>query len=366
MWTPKLTICMNTYNRARYVSQSIPTVLSQSFDDFELIVLDAASPDNTEEVVRSLADRRIVYVRTETRIGMTEGWMRCLAMARGEYVAILSDDDLYFPSMLEVECEVLNHNPRVGFVHSAFCLFGDDEKVVRVAYPAEAPYIREGRDEFKRHIVGKNYVCTQTVLFRKNAYQACGGLDPCFLQVADWDLWLRMELHGCQVAYVNEPLAAFRIHSGSITSRSLSTGSVAQELFLMFAKILGSKEFRQTFTLEEAERLTKDVQRNMIRHLCYFAFRSLQKKDIAAASRYLGLLFRRKGLRERPSWLTVFDSVLRSGADYGRQLLYERTRDRGMLGQSVWSFVDPLESALGQREPQNHESKGEFIQGKQA
>jgi GT2 family glycosyltransferase len=295
-----------------------------------------------------------------------EGWIRCLSLARGKYLAILNDDDLYFPRMLEVQSRLLDEHPAVGFVHSAFLLFDECDKVVRVGRPANADYIREGIEEFRRHITGKNFVCAQTVLMRRELFEACGGLDPCFLQVADWDLWLRMELHGCQVAYVNEPLAAFRIHSGSITSRSLSTGSVAQELFLMFAKILGSKEFRQTFTLEEAERLTKDVQRNMIRHLCYFAFRSLQKKDIAAASRYLGLLFRRKGLRERPSWLTVFDSVLRSGADYGRQLLYERTRDRGMLGQSVWSFVDPLESALGQREPQNHESKGEFIQGKQA
>ena len=90
----KVTVAIPTYNRAHYLPEAIESVLAQTFQDFELLILDNASTDNTPELVKSFKDERIRYVRNQTNIGMFGNCNKALELARGEYVIIFHDDDI--------------------------------------------------------------------------------------------------------------------------------------------------------------------------------------------------------------------------------------------------------------------------------
>lgn len=91
---PKVSVCLLTYNRAKYLKQAIQSVLDQEFTDFELIIADNASTDETERVVRGFSDERLIYHRHPTNIGGIRNWNYAVRQARGKYVTVFHDDDL--------------------------------------------------------------------------------------------------------------------------------------------------------------------------------------------------------------------------------------------------------------------------------
>jgi len=212
---PKVTVCVPTYNRARHLASCLTSILAQTFPDFEVIVSDNCSPDDTGDVVRRFKDPRLRYVRNETNIGVFPNMNQCLDLARGDYVCILHDDDIYAPRFLEREAEMLDRHPSAGFVHCAVYQIdasGARRRLVR-AYPEDC--LRSGRGEFLRYLGGHN-VCCSTVMARRDMYRKTGGFDPMFL-CADFLMWLRLSLKA-DVAYVAEPLVAVRVHEESLSS----------------------------------------------------------------------------------------------------------------------------------------------------
>jgi len=102
-----VSVCIPTYRGAKHLAETIQSVLGQSFTDFELLVLDDASPDETADVVARFADPRLTYLRNESNIGAQANWNRCLAHARGRYVKLLPHDDLLRPECLEQQVAVM-------------------------------------------------------------------------------------------------------------------------------------------------------------------------------------------------------------------------------------------------------------------
>src|SRR3954463_3838495 len=113
---PRLSICVTTYNRAQWIVPSLQTILNQSYTDFDLTVVDNASTDNTEELVRSIRDPRLRYVRNPVNCGLILNQNRAIELATGELIAIYHDDDFYHPDIVRRSIEVLDANPRVGVV----------------------------------------------------------------------------------------------------------------------------------------------------------------------------------------------------------------------------------------------------------
>ncbi|TAJ22641.1 MAG: glycosyltransferase family 2 protein, partial [Nitrospirae bacterium] len=116
---PKVTVAIPTYNRATLLKQCLETILRQTFRDFEVIVSDNCSPDATPEAVRAFNDPRIRYYRNESNLGVFPNMNRCIDRARGQYIAIVHDDDLFAPQFIEQEARLLDEHPSVGMVHCA-------------------------------------------------------------------------------------------------------------------------------------------------------------------------------------------------------------------------------------------------------
>ena len=216
---PKVSVCIPTYNRAGYLQQCVTSVIRQTRSDFELVISDNASTDGTREMVTALRDPRLRYIRHVTNVGSRENWNRCMAVARGEYVAICHDDDYYEPTFLEQTCALLDRHPSAGFVYTA-------------AYTTDTAGKRIGlsrvhrSDQFWKHpALGLQFlehnhdVVFSSVVARRGAYGQVGRFDPGLL-CGDYEMWLKLSFL-FDVGYLSTPLVSYRSHRLSTTASML-------------------------------------------------------------------------------------------------------------------------------------------------
>jgi hypothetical protein len=116
---PKVSVCVPTYNTARYLPETIESVLRQEFADYELVICDNASTDNTTELCRGYNDPRIRYLRFDENTNQAGNFNRCLREARGEFLTILHSDDFFLPGFLTDRVNRLTTNPEIDFVFGA-------------------------------------------------------------------------------------------------------------------------------------------------------------------------------------------------------------------------------------------------------
>ncbi len=206
-----VTVLMPTYNRACYVGHAIRSVLQQTFGDFELLVLDDGSTDDTETVVRAITDPRVRYVRCPHR-GISATLNTGVRLARGRYIARLDSDDEWLPEMLATETAVLAVQPEVGLVYAraqAMDAAGHPLAITR-GYPLRFP------DDALRSMLVDDSTCNIAVVVRRTCLDQAGLFDEAFLAHEDWDMWLRVACRS-RFAFVDAVLARFRLHDANLT-----------------------------------------------------------------------------------------------------------------------------------------------------
>lgn len=213
--TPRITVCLPTFNRAALLRDCLRSIVQQSRQDIEILVGDNCSPDDTAAVVAGFDDPRITYVRRPQNIGAVPNINDLLTRSRGRYVVIAHDDDIYLPEFLAREAALLDAHPDVGMVHCAAILM-DEEGDLRGLIRAYAETcVRPRREEFERYLEGHNVVCS-TVMVRRSMYEDAGLWESRY-ECADFHMWLRLALRA-DVGYVAEPLVHVRVHRASWTS----------------------------------------------------------------------------------------------------------------------------------------------------
>ena len=227
---PTVSVCIPTYNRAKLLQQAIESVLAQTFEDFELVISDNASTDETEQVVKSYSDTRVIYSRNSHNIGWNGNMNQVLSLARGEFLTIIPDDDLMMPENLARKVAVLRPNPRVGLVHSKYHLIDPEGRVVRSntnwghGPDRSADAVEPGHEVLRALLLGFNSINLPTVLFRRTCYERLGGFTDLLSHTDDYEYWMRIAAHD-DVAFLAEPLVKWRVHSGTLTSQYILAGA---------------------------------------------------------------------------------------------------------------------------------------------
>lgn len=217
---PKVSVCIPSYNHGKYIGACIESVLAQIFDDWEMVIVDNSSSDNTQEVVRDFADPRIRFYKNETNIGVARNWNRCGSFARGEYVGFLQSDDQYLPRMLDRSVAFLDARPRVGFTHSSFHRIDSDGNFIDSMSRWGHDHEMDGLTAL-RQLAMSCYITPSTVVMRRAWFNDVGGFDESFRYNIDWSMWMRLSLFS-DVGYIAEPLVRQRTgHPGSVTMSSL-------------------------------------------------------------------------------------------------------------------------------------------------
>ena len=221
---PKVSVCIPVFNGSKDIADSIQSVLSQTYENFHLIVCDNCSTDNTEEIVRNFGDPRITYVRNPKNLGLVGNANRCLDLADCEYVYIFHHDDIMLPDNLELKVRIMDENPKVGLVYSDVLFIDQDGKPLSLnKFDAKKDFIEDGVKVFQRYIlnmpVGALFFIG-TVLTRRECYLKLGGFNPLLPNVNDSDMWMRILLY-YDVACIGKPLVKYRLHD-MMTSTSIN------------------------------------------------------------------------------------------------------------------------------------------------
>lgn len=201
---PQVSVIMAVYNTQDYLNQAVESILNQTFEDFEFIIINDASSDATSDILKSYRDERICLIDNEENIGQTKSLIKGCKIARGRYIALMDGDDIAFHHRLEKQAAFLDSRPDVGLVGSTFLLIDSAGYVIR--------YSKLATDsaELKRQLFRSNCFCHASAMFRKRCIEKVGAYREEFKFAQDYDLWLRI-VEEFEIANFDEPLCKYRV-----------------------------------------------------------------------------------------------------------------------------------------------------------
>ena len=216
------------------MTEAISSVLAQTFHDFELIVVDNCSTDNTTQLVQSFAarDRRIRYVRNQINVGAQNNLNRCIELATGTYINILCADDLLEPTALEKLVRAFEDHPNISLASCARRIVDEALRPLNILSFSDRFECVSGIDVIHRCLKRGNLIGEPSaVLFRK--LHAARGFDTRYRQFIDLEMWFYLLEKG-NFAFVPEPLCKFRKHPGQGSLHNLSSFTVIEDEFFLY------------------------------------------------------------------------------------------------------------------------------------
>jgi glycosyltransferase involved in cell wall biosynthesis len=210
---PLVSICLPTYNAGKTVMSTIQSILNQTYQNLEILVVDNASTDNTLSLLGQVNAPRLVIHRNEKNIGGEANWSKCIQLATGEYIAIFHNDDLYLPNMVEKQVRAFQDNPSVGAVFTRASFINDRDDIIGASkLPAELRRKRVWRfpEIFSNILENGNFLICPSCMVRGKLYKKLAPFDiNRFGTSADLDMWLRI-LQEAPIAVLDEKLMSYR------------------------------------------------------------------------------------------------------------------------------------------------------------
>ncbi len=230
----EISVIIPSYNRAYLISRAVGSVLNQTFRDFELIVVDDCSTDNTVEVVKSFNDKRIRYIRHEKNKGGSSARNTGIKLAKGEYIAFLDSDDEWLPEKIEQQIKILEDtSTNVGVVHTEFFIKEPDGKT-HIAHK-NVP-VKERNIHRQLLEVEGSFVATPTIFIRKICFDKVGMFDENLTRLQDWELMIRISEY-FEFIFIDTPLVKVHITDNSI--------SMNQEAYCQSKELILEKHYQK-------------------------------------------------------------------------------------------------------------------------
>lgn len=214
-----LSVLVPNYNTARYLPKTLESLLAQTLQDFQLIVLDNVSTDGAAEVAEAINDPRLSVIRADTHLGMAANWNRAIELVETPYFALCHSDDIYEPEYLEVVHGLLRQREDAFIAHCKVTTIDEAGHPIRSPaesykegfWPADDPYERAPRDELAALRRG-NYILMPAVMYRTEAVRDIGPFSETYDFAADWEYWLRGALKGYSIVGTHRRLVRYRRH----------------------------------------------------------------------------------------------------------------------------------------------------------
>jgi glycosyltransferase involved in cell wall biosynthesis len=253
-----VSVCIPTYNGAKYLRECLDSVLSQTLTNFEVLIIDDQSSDTTLSIAEEYAqkDGRIRVRQNPQNLGLVENWNQCVELAQGEWIKFVFQDDLIAPTCLEKLLSACSGNDQIVFCNRTFLFEADVSQSTKAGYldlPSPTKFFgnitrRISAREFTQAAlkdVSLNIVGEPTVtLIKKDAFQRFGSFNQRLIQLCDFEYWTRIASN-VGIVYVPENLASFRVHDHSTTSKNKAQKLYRLKLDRLFilAEMLSSPQY---------------------------------------------------------------------------------------------------------------------------
>jgi glycosyltransferase involved in cell wall biosynthesis len=268
---PTVSIVIPTLNRAHLVTRAIKSVLTQTYQDFEIIVVDDGSIDETEKVIQECRNKRIKYIKHKKTKGPGAARNTGIEASGGYYISFLDSDDEWRPKKIEAQIELFQKKKsKIGLIYTGVELIDQDKKITKEKwFPKYKGYV------FDKSL-STNFIVSgsSTVIAQREALEKAGKFDESLPSCEDWDLWIRIARH-YEFDYIPEILVNCFAHSERISSNFERV-------------ILGHKLFSKKYK-EEIDKQSSNVKAKHFfylgNHFCYYGDENLAKKYLSQAFR---------------------------------------------------------------------------------
>jgi glycosyltransferase involved in cell wall biosynthesis len=296
----KVSVIIPAYNGDRYIGEAINSILAQTYDNYEIIVVDDGSTDNTAQVIQQYGEQ--IQYFSQTNQGVAASRNLGLNAAKGEYIAFLDQDDLFLPQKLLDQVTLLEENPSLGIANSGWQIV-DQQGQVKAAVE---PWEKIPQLNLADLIIWKP-VFLGAMLFRYSWLKRSGGFDTTLEQTPDVDLVLRLAALGCAAAWVKQTTVKYRQHDGNASNNVLLQ---AQELDQILARFFTQDNLSPEVKILAAE--------SRYQSLIWSAWRLHQTGYLTAMSDYL---YKSQSYSQYPTatilnWIEAFKNY---SGEYGRQ-----------------------------------------------
>jgi glycosyltransferase involved in cell wall biosynthesis len=254
---PLVSVIMPTYNHSKFIDEAIESVLNQTYKNFELIIIDNYSEDDTEKVVTSYKDNRIKYLKFKNNGIIAASRNYGIKNSNGEYVAFLDSDDIWLPKKLEKQIELFRISNETPMIYTRF-------KTVRGDTISKDILPKNGRYKsgyIFRSLYVRPFITCSTVIVKKSIFNQIGLFDTNrdLIAIEDMDLWLRIALkYPVEIADIS-PLVLYRIQSQSISLGSARMVKRSLIIAKRYKKYAGNHLFAKSVFL-----LLMSVCKNML------------------------------------------------------------------------------------------------------
>jgi glycosyltransferase involved in cell wall biosynthesis len=315
--TPEVSVVIPSYNYGRYIGGALASVLAQTVTNFEVIVVDDQSTDDTLAVVQSYLGDSRVQLHPIEHSGVAAAKNTGIRLGRAPLIAFLDADDRWLPTKLERQLALFEADPELGVGYTRRWLINDHGQ--RLEYDQPTLY----RGHILEEIFHTNFVCQSSAVVRRDVFEEVGFFDERYPPVEDYDLWLRIA-RWFRFDYVDEPLVEYRVGHASLSTRYGDRLLVALEIMNRFLHEHGGRDLIRPSVVRQARAET------------YFHL-SLAKRQQAPLS---ALRYNLQGLAHSPSYLPAWKGLASLPVpERGRRLI------RRLLGRPVDWERRPVASA---------------------
>lgn len=209
-----VSVIIPTYNRKNVIENSIQSVLNQTYPDFELLIIDDGSTDDTKELIDEIKDPRLRYIRLPENKGVAAARNVGIAEAKYDYIAFQDSDDLWMETKLEKQMKVISENPDIGLVYCPYECRKANGQLLTV--PDDSIPLQEKQGNIYRYMLLRNTIGTPTALLRKECLMKTGGFCEGLTCLEDWELFLRFT-QCYDVAFLTEALVFANLSTDGVS-----------------------------------------------------------------------------------------------------------------------------------------------------
>lgn len=251
---PRVSFIVPCHRLAHLLADCVNSILSQSFEDLEVLIMDDCSPDNTPQVAATLSDPRVRYIRNESNLGHLRNYNKGISLARGEYIWLVSADDrLRRPYVVERFVSVMDHRPDLGYVFCPVLKFEGNRETELYGSHGDVDTVYGAREFLLRALAAGNSVPAPAGMVRRSCYEQISVFPLDLPFAGDWYLWSIFAL-STPVAYLAEPMVSYRVHDLNMTLdfKKRTDALVADELEVLWrmkahADAAGASEVVQVY-----------------------------------------------------------------------------------------------------------------------
>ncbi len=237
---PRVSIIIPTFNCARFIARTIDSVLNQTYRDYEIIVVDDGSSDDTANIVDDYGEVKYFY---QSNCGVSAARNRALKESTGELIAYLDADDMWYPHKLDLQVAFLDAHEKCGVLHSDVSVINEGDEIIHVRFNSETGRpVPQGY--CNEDLLRRCHVQTPTVIERRECIAKAGGFDERLPVAQDYMHWIMIALEGWAFGYIDEPLAKYRWRTGSLMS---SKRNVLEDHARIFGMLLPGLSARYTY-----------------------------------------------------------------------------------------------------------------------